>query len=65
MARSRPSADYLPVLDPVRNEASKVPLTVRDPARPADASADAGAVAVLGRRADLDEQEQRAQSDAR
>jgi hypothetical protein len=26
------SADYLPVLDPVRNEASRVPLTVRDPA---------------------------------
>ena len=25
------SADYLPVLDPVRNEASRVPLTVRDP----------------------------------
>jgi hypothetical protein len=26
------SADYLPVLDPVRHVASKVPLTVRDPA---------------------------------
>jgi hypothetical protein len=25
------SADYLPVLDPVRHEASRVPLTVRDP----------------------------------
>jgi hypothetical protein len=25
------SADYLPVLDPVRNEVSRVPLTVRDP----------------------------------
>ena len=25
------SADYLPVLDPVRNTASRVPLTVRDP----------------------------------
>jgi len=31
------SADYLPVLDPVRNEASKVPLTVRDPATPGPA----------------------------
>jgi hypothetical protein len=32
------SADYLPVLDPVRHEASKVPLTVRDPnTRPASA----------------------------
>lgn len=29
------SADYLPVLDPVRHVASKVPLTVRDPATPA------------------------------
>jgi len=32
------SADYLPVLDPVRHEASRVPLTVRDPnTRPTDA----------------------------
>ena len=28
------SADYLPVLDPVRHTASKVPLTVRDPSTP-------------------------------
>lgn len=28
------SADYLPVLDPVRHAATKVPLTVRDPATP-------------------------------
>jgi hypothetical protein len=28
------SADYLPVLDPVRHEATRVPLTVRDPATP-------------------------------
>src|SRR5262249_57533045 len=28
------SADYLPVLDPVKNVASKVPLTVRDPNTP-------------------------------
>lgn len=28
------SADYLPVLDPVRNTASRVPLTVRDQATP-------------------------------
>jgi hypothetical protein len=28
------SADYLPVLDPTRNEVSKVPLTVRDPKTP-------------------------------
>jgi hypothetical protein len=29
------SADYLPVLDPVRHVASQVPLTVRDPSTPA------------------------------
>ncbi|NND34853.1 MAG: carboxypeptidase regulatory-like domain-containing protein [Saprospiraceae bacterium] len=29
------SADYLPVLDPVKNEASQVPLTMRDPSTPA------------------------------
>ncbi len=29
------SADYLPTLDPVRNSAGKVPLTVRDPNTPA------------------------------
>ena len=28
------SADYLPVLDPVHNTISRVPLTVRDPATP-------------------------------
>jgi hypothetical protein len=28
------SADYLPVLDPVRHTATRVPLTVRDPATP-------------------------------
>ena len=32
------SADYLPVLDPTKSEASKVPLTVRDPNTPATAS---------------------------
>ena len=33
------SADYLPVLDPVRNTVSRVPLTVRDPATPATSPA--------------------------
>jgi hypothetical protein len=33
------SADYLPVLDPVRHVASRVPLTVRDPATPSTPSA--------------------------
>ena len=47
------------------NTASKVPLTVRDPNTPATSPADAAAVAVLGRRADLDQQGQRPQSDDR
>ncbi len=33
------SADYLPVLDPVTHTASKIPLTVRDPATPAAGAA--------------------------
>ena len=28
------SADYVPVLDPMKNEASRIPLTVRDPKTP-------------------------------
>jgi len=32
------SADYLPVLDPVRHTASKVPLTLRDPGTPVAAA---------------------------
>jgi hypothetical protein len=32
------SADYLPVLDPIRNTATRVPLTVRDPATPPTAA---------------------------
>ena len=45
--------------------ASQVPLTVRDPNTPAHVGDDAAAVALLGRRGDLDQQEQRAQPDAR
>ena len=59
------SADYLPVLDPVHNTISRVPLTVRDPTTPMTSPAMPAAVAVLGRRADLDEQEQRPQPDDR
>src|SRR5436853_1141710 len=33
------SADYLPVLDPVRNTTSRLPLTVRDPSTPPAAGA--------------------------
>ena len=32
------SSDYMPVLDPMRHTASKVPLTVRDPNTPRDAA---------------------------
>ena len=60
------SSDYLPVLDPVHNTVSRVPLTVRDPAtQPATGPNDGRAVGLLGRRGDLDEQEQRPQSDDR
>ena len=59
------SADYTPVLNPVTHTASQIPLTVRDPNTPPDQPGDAGAVGVLGRGADLDQQEQRAQPDAR
>ena len=43
------SADYLPVLDPVRHTTSKVPLTVRDPNTPPTNAEHAAAFAVLGR----------------
>ena len=59
------SADYMPVLDPMTHTISQMPLTVRDPEHAADLAEDAGAVAVLGRGSDLDQQEQRAQPDAR
>ena len=60
------SADYLPVLDPVHNTVSRVPLTVRDPnTQPATGPPTRRAVRVLGRHRALDEQEQRPQSDDR
>ncbi len=59
------SADYLPVLDPVRHVASAVELTVRDPNTPAHLAEHAAPVAVLGQRGDLEEQEQRPQPDVR
>jgi hypothetical protein len=37
------SADYLPVLDPVRNAVAKVPLTVRDPNTPVATGPNTGA----------------------
>ena len=59
-------SDYLPVLDPVHNTVSRVPLTVRDPStQPATGPTDGRAVRLLGRRSALDEQEQRPQSDDR
>ena len=59
------SADYMPVLDPVRNTTSQVPLTVRDPNTPPTPPAMMQPSPYWGSEADLDEQEQRAQSDVR
>ena len=59
------SADYVPVLDPKTHTISQIPLSVRDPEHAADLAEDGGAVAVLRRGSDLDQQEQRAQPDAR
>ena len=59
------SADYVPVLDPKTNTISRIPLSVRDPNTPPTSPKMAGAVAVLRRRSDLDQQEQRPQPDAR
>ena len=59
------SSDYLPTLDPKTNTSGQVKLTVRDENTPRHAIDDAGRLAVLGRGADLDEQEQRAQRDDR
>ena len=50
------SGDYLPVVDPTRNATSQVKLTVRDPKTPSSGEhAAGGAVAVLGRRSDLEQ----------
>ena len=59
------SSDYTPVLDPNTHTIDRIPLTVRDPNTPPTSPEDAGAVAVLGRGSDLDQQEQRPQPDAR
>ena len=60
------SADYLPVLDPVNNKISQVELTVRDPRTPAGRrSDDDPAVAILGSRSAVEQQEQRPQPDVR
>ena len=59
------SADYTPVLDPVDQHREPRAADGPRPEHAADQRGDAGAVAVLGRRGDLDQQEQRAQPDAR
>ncbi len=59
------SADYLPVLDPVRHTIQSGAAHRSRPEHAADAASDDAAVAVLGQRSDLDQQEQRAQPDAR
>ena len=59
------SADYLPVLDPVQQHDQPGAADRPRSEHAADAAGDAAAVAVLGQRGDLDEQEQRAQPDVR
>ena len=60
------SADYLPVLDPVHNTISQVPLTVRDPTTPPRPRRPCSQPSPYwGDEADLDEQEQRPQPDVR
>ena len=59
------SSDYVPVLDPVRHTVTRIPLVRARSKDAADQPRDARVVSILGRRGDLDEQEQRAQSDAR
>ena len=59
------SADYLPVLDPVRHTTSQVPLTVRDPNTPPTSTGDAGSRRRTGATSRVDEPNQRAQPDAR
>ena len=56
------SADYMPVMDPKTHTASEMKLTVRDPNTPSVAQTlRRRAVAVLGRRGDLDQPDHRAQ----
>ncbi len=59
------SADYTPVLDPVKNTIDRSSADGARSQHAADAPEDAGAVPVLRRGSDLDEQEQRPQPDAR
>ena len=50
------SGDYLTVLDPKTNATSKVKMRVRDPQTPSSFATQArGALAVLGRRSDLEQ----------
>ena len=50
------SGDYLTVLDPKTNATSQVKLRVRDPQTPSSVRHEAGgALAVLGRRSDLEQ----------
>ena len=59
------SSDYVPVLDPVKHTVSRVPLSVRDPNTPPTSPKMPHPSPYWGDEADLDEQEQRAQPDAR
>ena len=59
------SADYLPVLDPSKNSVSRVPLTVRDPATRPTSPEMAMPSLFWDKEVDLDEPQQRPQSDVR
>ena len=57
------STDFVPVLDPMTHTATRVMHPVRDPKTPSSKDEPDGALAVLGRRADLGQPDQHAQSD--
>ena len=57
------STDLLPVLDPVAHAASQLRMPVRDPKTPSSKELSDGAVALLGRGADLGQPDQHPQSD--
>ncbi len=59
------SSDYVPVLDPVKHTATRIPLSVRDPNTPPTSPKMPHPSPYWGEEVDLDEQEQRAQSHAR
>ena len=59
------STDFFPVLDPRRTRRPQIKMPVRDPKTPTSKNNSDGAVALLGRRGDLGQPDQHAQSDDR